>query len=255
LAPARLLDREIVLFGRQQPTGRAAWVRMHRVGEQHGLVVAQGIQQFFVARDKSLLLFLVELARDDFRLWIFEPQPISAAAISPERPRNDAEFLGDPSADLARRAARPPRPRLSAFPVARRSTDKRCRPPRSASAPQGRPSTNRPRHLRIVSVVHKQCLGDLLAAPAGRRAEPTHWPAAPTDAPQIRPAPRRSGRRSTADKKPARIMPPNRIQKSKLGKRLFVSSMTRGIALKVFLKLSEEQTDAGAKEATAEGPR
>ena len=47
---------------------------MHRVGEQYGLVVGQRIQDFFITRDESLLLFLVELARDNFRLVIFEPQ-------------------------------------------------------------------------------------------------------------------------------------------------------------------------------------
>src|SRR5665811_116998 len=46
--------------------------RMHGVRKQHGLVVAQGIQQLFVALNKSLLLFFVELARDDVRLVIFK---------------------------------------------------------------------------------------------------------------------------------------------------------------------------------------
>ena len=41
--------------------------RMHGVRKQHGLVVAQGIQQLFVALYESLLLFFVELARDDIR--------------------------------------------------------------------------------------------------------------------------------------------------------------------------------------------
>jgi hypothetical protein len=45
---------------------------MHRVGEQHGLVVGQRVQDFFIVRDESLLLFLVELTRDNFRLVIFE---------------------------------------------------------------------------------------------------------------------------------------------------------------------------------------
>jgi hypothetical protein len=54
--------------------------RMHRVGEQHGLVVGQRVQDFFIVRDESLLLFLVELARDDFRLVIFEPQDLPRCA-------------------------------------------------------------------------------------------------------------------------------------------------------------------------------
>ena len=47
--------------------------RMHGVRKQHGLVVAQGIQQLFVALNESLLLFFVELARDDIGFVIFEP--------------------------------------------------------------------------------------------------------------------------------------------------------------------------------------
>ena len=71
--PARLLDREL-LAGAQQPTGRAAWVGCTALRKQHGLVVAQGIQQLFVALNESLLLFFVELARDDIGFVIFEPQ-------------------------------------------------------------------------------------------------------------------------------------------------------------------------------------
>ena len=78
--------------------------RMHGVREQHGLVVAQGIQQLFVARDESLLLFFVELARNDIRLVIFEPQAMQQRDQSRAAFVNEAEFLLDPGADLARRA-------------------------------------------------------------------------------------------------------------------------------------------------------
>ncbi len=44
---------------------------------QHGHVIAQGIQQLFVALDESLLLFFVELARDDIGLVIFAPQRVT----------------------------------------------------------------------------------------------------------------------------------------------------------------------------------
>ena len=59
--------------------------RMHGVRKQHGLVVAQGIQQLFVALNESLLLFFVELARDDIGFVIFEPRRCNNA-ISPDRP-------------------------------------------------------------------------------------------------------------------------------------------------------------------------
>src|SRR5450756_2265854 len=74
VAPTRLLDREILLARRPATGGPRGMGRMHRVGEQHGLVVGQRVQDFFIVRDESLLLFLVELTRDDFRLVIFEPQ-------------------------------------------------------------------------------------------------------------------------------------------------------------------------------------
>ena len=48
--------------------------RMHGVSKQHGLVVAQGIQQLLVALNESFLLFLVELARDDIGFVILELQ-------------------------------------------------------------------------------------------------------------------------------------------------------------------------------------
>jgi len=47
---------------------------MHGVRKQHGLVVAQGIQQLFIALNESLLFFFVQLARDDIGSVIFEPQ-------------------------------------------------------------------------------------------------------------------------------------------------------------------------------------
>src|SRR5438552_8991771 len=74
LASARLFDRERLLFGRPAAGRPRRMGRMHGVREQHGLVVAQGIQQLLVARDESLLFLCVELARNDSRLVIFEPQ-------------------------------------------------------------------------------------------------------------------------------------------------------------------------------------
>jgi hypothetical protein len=78
--------------------------RMHGVGEHHGLVVGQGIHEVFIARDESLLLFFVELARDNVRLVIFKTQPMQQC----DQPRtafvNETELLFDPGADVARRA-------------------------------------------------------------------------------------------------------------------------------------------------------
>jgi hypothetical protein len=44
IAPARLFDRELLLFRRPAAGRPRSMGRMYRVREQHGLVVAQGIQ-------------------------------------------------------------------------------------------------------------------------------------------------------------------------------------------------------------------
>ena len=104
LAPARLFDRELLLSwcpaaGRPRRMGR-----MHRVREQHGFVVGQGIQEIIVALDECLLLLFVEFARDDVRLVILQPQTMQKRNQSRTAFVNEAEFLFDKGADLARRA-------------------------------------------------------------------------------------------------------------------------------------------------------
>ena len=78
--------------------------RMHRVREQHGFVVGQGIQEIIVALDECLLLLFVEFARDDVRLVILQPQTMQKRNQSRTAFVNEAEFLFDKGADLARRA-------------------------------------------------------------------------------------------------------------------------------------------------------
>ena len=102
LMPARLLDRELLLARRPNCHRPRRMGRMHGVRKQHGLVVAQGIQQLFVALNESLLLFFVELARDDIGFVIFEPQAMQQRDQSYWLFVNDAEFILDPGADLAR---------------------------------------------------------------------------------------------------------------------------------------------------------
>ena len=103
LTPARLLNRELVLFGRPAADRPRRMGRMHRVGEQHGLVGTQGIHQVFIARNESALLLFVELARDDVRLVIFKTQPMQQRDQSRAAFVNETVFLFDPGADVARR--------------------------------------------------------------------------------------------------------------------------------------------------------
>src|ERR1035441_7472884 len=104
LAPTRLLNREILLARRPATGGPRGMGRMHRVGEQHGLVVGQRVQDFFIVRDESLLLFLVELTRDDLRLVIFAPRA-SKNGYQFRAPRVDVpDLLLNPGPDRARRA-------------------------------------------------------------------------------------------------------------------------------------------------------
>src|SRR5713101_6087426 len=104
LTPARLFDRELLLRWRPAADWPRRMGRMHRVHKQHGLVVAQGIQELVMALDESLLLRYVELARNDIRLVIFEPQPMQQRDQSRAAFIFEAELLLNPGADLARRA-------------------------------------------------------------------------------------------------------------------------------------------------------
>ena len=74
LTPARLSDRQRLLLWCPAASGPHRMGRMHRVRKQHGLAIGQGIQEIIVFRDEVLLLLFVELARDQVRLVIFEPQ-------------------------------------------------------------------------------------------------------------------------------------------------------------------------------------
>ncbi len=76
LTPARVLDRKPLLLLRRAADWPRRMGRMDRVYEQHGLVVAQGIQEFIGALDEVPLLRHVELAGNDIRLVIDEPQPM-----------------------------------------------------------------------------------------------------------------------------------------------------------------------------------
>src|SRR5271168_5417582 len=104
LAPARLLDSELLFLGRPAAHGPRRMGRMHRVHEHRDFVVAHGIHQVFVARNERLLRFRIELARDDFGLVIFESQAMQQRDQARAAFVDEAEFLGDPGADLARRA-------------------------------------------------------------------------------------------------------------------------------------------------------
>ena len=74
LTPARLLDREL-LSARRPAADRSRRIgRMHGVRKERGLVVAQGIQQLFVALNESLLLFFVDLRGMTLGLSSSKPQ-------------------------------------------------------------------------------------------------------------------------------------------------------------------------------------
>jgi hypothetical protein len=77
---------------------------MHGIDEQHGLIWAQTIQQLFVSLDELLLFCCVELARDDIRLVVFEPQAMQQRDQSRTAFVIEPELLLDKGADLARRA-------------------------------------------------------------------------------------------------------------------------------------------------------
>jgi len=77
---------------------------MDRISEQHDLVIAQGIQSLVVVLNERLLLVFIELAGDDIGLVIFEIKAVQQRDQSRAAFVNEAEFLRDKGADLARRA-------------------------------------------------------------------------------------------------------------------------------------------------------
>ena len=103
LTSARLFDRQLFRLGRPAADRPRRMGRMHGVREQNGFVVAQGIQELFMARDESLLLLFVELARNDARLVIRETQTMQQCDQSRAAFVDEAEFLLDPGADMPRR--------------------------------------------------------------------------------------------------------------------------------------------------------
>src|SRR5665648_705792 len=103
LTPARLLDREFLLARRPAAGGPRGMGWMYRVREQHGFVVRQGIQEIIVALDERPLLLFIELARNDTRLVILQPQTMQKRDQSRAAFINEPEFLLDPGADLTGR--------------------------------------------------------------------------------------------------------------------------------------------------------
>src|SRR5450759_453632 len=100
LTPARLLDRELLLARCPAAGGPRGMGWMYRVHEQHGFVVRQGIQEIIVSLNERLLLVFVELARNDTRLVILQPQTMQERDQSRAAFINEPEFLLDPGADL-----------------------------------------------------------------------------------------------------------------------------------------------------------
>src|ERR1035437_1187357 len=207
LTPARLFDRELFvpLCPADHGPRRMSW--MHRVNEQHSFIVRQGIQEIIVALNERLLLHYVELARNDIRLVIFQSQTMQQR----DQPRaafiNETEFRLDPGPDLAGRTRQSrSNPDLQfclllAVHLASAATGlKTSQPFKAILDKQAVPPADR-------VVIQQKRPRDLFAAPAGiqkpsalaRRAN--RWAADPSRASAVRSA------RSTADKKPAQIIP------------------------------------------------
>ena len=75
LPAAGLFNRDFGVL-RRPTAGRPRLVRrMHGIGEQHGFIIAESVEQIFVSRDESLLLRRIKLARQHPGLAIFQVQP------------------------------------------------------------------------------------------------------------------------------------------------------------------------------------
>ena len=100
LAPACLLDCQIFFLGRPAANRPRGMGWMHRVHEQHGFVRTKRVPQLLVTFDERPLFFRIELAADDFRLVVFQAQPVQQGNQSRAAFVNDAKFPLDKGADL-----------------------------------------------------------------------------------------------------------------------------------------------------------
>jgi len=159
------------------------------------LVVAQGIQQIFIARDESLLLFFVELARNDVRLVIFKTETMQQC----DQPRatfvDETELLFDPCADVARRA-RQRRADKHLQRVFSRGAQK-ARAPAHVEAGQAFNPALLEEFAPVANgvVVEKQRSGDVPATPSVVPTIQVRWLVALRERPPIHPAPTRSALR------------------------------------------------------------
>src|SRR4029077_6458690 len=115
--------------------------------------------------------------------------------------------------------------------LARHSKSSRSRPRRNCSNPRclaRRTGCAMPESYRRPAAGLPRPFGNS----SQNREAPAHWPAAPDDAPPIRPAPRRSGQRDPRSiKSKGESCTPTRIPNPPQDKRFFGFSMTRGIVL------------------------
>src|SRR4029077_9595069 len=113
--------------------------------------------------------------------------------------------------------------------LARHSKSSRSRPRRNCSNPRclaRRTGCAMPESYRRPAAGLPRPFGNS----SQNREAPAHWPAAPDDAPPIRPAPRRSGRRDPRSiKSKGESCTPTRIPNPPQDKRFFGFSMTQGI--------------------------
>src|SRR5271170_8139314 len=106
LAAGCLFDRQVLVLSRPASRRARPMRGMHGIHEQHRLIGAQGVHQFLVKLDERALLGLVEMARNDFGLAIFEAETMQKRDQSRAAFVFHPEFRCDPRADLTRRARR-----------------------------------------------------------------------------------------------------------------------------------------------------
>ena len=129
---------------------------MHGIHEQHRLIGAQGVHQFLVKLDERALLRLVEMARNDFGLAIFEAETMQKRDQSRAAFVFHPEFRCDPRADLTRRARRGRANPPDQFPRCASLRTQALPPASNRISALRPPSANAPCQRRIVSSSSKR---------------------------------------------------------------------------------------------------
>src|ERR1700684_126051 len=214
LAAGCLFDRQVLVLSRPASRRARPMRGMHGIHEQHRLIGAQGVHQFLVKLDERALLGLVEMARNDFGLAIFEAETMQKRDQSRAAFVFHPEFRCDPRAERAE----PARTHPTSFPRCASLRTQALPPASNRISALRPPSANAPCQRRIVSSSSKRTR----ATCSQLRPSSSNTSALARRANRCVTDPSRasaiSAERSPPNKKPGRIIPSNESNSTRLAR-------------------------------------